>query len=136
MIAFFVVTILLNLALGYALALYLKAGVAQRPCEICGAQVGAETEEWERLVAIPASASTTLPAPAEACAGDGGAAMEAPAISSLTTPVAELTQSATDVEKDLLAGIEEFRNQLAQLKGNVPLSDALDPVESSQPNGG
>jgi hypothetical protein len=27
--------------------------------------------------------------------------------------------SSADVEKELLAGIEEFRNQLAQLKGGV-----------------
>ena len=124
MIAFLVVTSIINLALGYALAVYLRAGSAR--------STGMEPDD---LTAASASVPTPLssfqqnrpPWMQTATSPMAGAGAQQPETSPEVAPMAPLAavqeaegpQTATSgMEQELLAGIEEFRNQLAQLKGH------------------
>jgi hypothetical protein len=125
-ITFLVITSIINLALGYALAVYLGSESAS----------AAATEPMAQDASLQAFAA------AGAFAMDGKdlswptSSMQA--MPSVTPParVAETTVNSTaagfkgmepvesepqartaEMEQELLAGIEEFRNQLAQLKG-------------------
>jgi hypothetical protein len=112
-IVYVVVTSLINLWLGYALAVYLRRD-AER------SRTGAPQ--------APAAQSSATNVPLRA----NGARLYAPgALSSAATDREEMTDDAEmpsgipdgaieartqEMEQDLLAGIEEFRNQLAQLR--------------------
>lgn len=148
MIAFFVVTALINLAIGFALAHYLGQASASA--------VGAGLQE--ELLAPPTAAPANEPPPVEAVLQDPTSAtaeqrrsaernavwtaeddLAGGEVEHADRPVAK-TQAATglepletasvtvaaapEVEQDLLAGIEEFRNQLAKLKEHEPAGPA------------
>jgi hypothetical protein len=128
---FLVVTALVNIALGYGLAMYLghpewplrRKAVAGPPVE------GPLPEEEEELTVVvgakptvtaaAAPMPTPSPAPEQAIAGAPAIVAEAPAASVAATPTATSGEAAAaepEIEQQMLAGIEEFRNQLAQMK--------------------
>lgn len=136
MIAFLIVTSVLNLSLGFALALYL--GRAQlRPVEIAVSRPPIEPA----LERSPQPAETEAPPAASeerrseerhavwsiegakpaAARADGAA--DAVETAKSTPPLDNnpplSAAEAPEVEQDLLAGIEEFRNQLAKIKGHA-----------------
>ena len=92
MILFVIVTAVLNIGLGYGLAIYL--GRARRAV--------AESVEDVHEIAVEAPTPIHAPAPVPA---------PSPPITAESAPPAE-----AELEQDVLAGIEEFRNQLAQMK--------------------
>lgn len=101
MILFVIVTAVVNIGLGYALALYL--GRTRR----CVGEISVEDHE----IASESPAPLHMPAPAAA-----------PIVAA--DPAADVTSAAeAGLEQDVLAGIEEFRNQLAQMKAQ-PMDDA------------
>jgi hypothetical protein len=141
-VAFVVITSLMNLGLGYALALFLgrSARAYSRPSEsathlpsfgypnpdvtaILAADPMFSKGEAAPLPWSSRTAGTETPRGAYAGMGegaansaDGGSLRDKPT----TTESPEATQTRTAAaEQDLLAGIEEFRNQLAQLKGQT-----------------
>ena len=130
MIAFLVVTSIVNLALGYALAVYLGAGG--------GSSTGQGAEAWETPLSKSTNSATSAASPAFSATNQSswmqnslpplGGGPAQPAEPAKTRPTAEWASQEEEVERrepltatngaeqDLLAGIEEFRNQLAQLK--------------------
>jgi hypothetical protein len=143
---FLIVTALVNIALGYGLALYL--GHTRTPCAQPGA-ADALTVEWERppqaledahesaITASPAVAAspalTASPAVAASPAADpqpasaDSAPSSPPAVqASLSAPAA--ADDPVEIEQEMLAGIAEFRNQLALMKGQPDGADAPKPV--------
>lgn len=119
---FLVVISILNLALGYALACYLGSASAARtslPAQSADTAVtflspalpeGASPFIWNVEDAGPATGPTSAAPTASPILPDGHATLDRAA----DEQTVQARSSA--VEKDLLAGIEEFRNQLAQLK--------------------
>jgi hypothetical protein len=123
-ITFLVVTSIINMAAGYALAVYLRAGSVS-----AGTGSMEESSRAENHSTLGAGYATTLnPQPIPASTFSMSAPSTSPVPSGQdVTPAAAPTFHAeplasepdtlrTDVDQDLLAGIEEFRNQLAQLK--------------------
>lgn len=113
MILFLVVTATMNIALGYGLAVYLghtrrlhDADVATGPIE-AAASAAVESEATSPAVAPLVAEATGPVAP----------------VSVLSAPV-PVAADEESVEKDVLAGIEEFRNQLAQMKAAPVDADA------------
>lgn len=101
MILFVIVTAVVNIGLGYGLAVYL--GHTRRCID------GVSVDDHE--IASEAPAPVPMPAPAAA-----------PIVA--TAPVADVPSAAeAGLEQDVLAGIEEFRNQLAQMKAQ-PIDEA------------
>jgi hypothetical protein len=123
-ILFLLVTSMLNIALGYGLAIYLAK---------CSGAAGARRDDSVGNPGADALASiaqrtdgsvVTWPAGATAAALGSG-----PPTPAKNDTAAELPHEDNEVqsrtaamEQDLLAGIEEFRNQLAQLKSKGSVS--------------
>lgn len=135
-IPFLVITSVLNLALGYALSVYLGGNLARATF----------SQEATPSVALPAGIAADMSklnasdfvwptdSAAAAPAGEVHPATqneeEVSAVSGMgmfTAEDKEVQTRTAAMEQDLLAGIEEFRNQLAQLKtkgaviGEVPV---------------
>ena len=135
MILFLIVTAILNIALGYALAVYL--GKANAPTT------------WREMFATPPAIETTsFAAQFAMLQNDRSRAIDEVSSSTYATPqTAEqpaedathstiMANQADDepfapaevMEQELLAGIEEFRNQLSQLKGQGVAGILLDTM--------
>ncbi len=162
MLAFLAITAVINIALGYALAVYLGKAQA-RPATMAASAASPRSLPTRRLAGQgnPAEAPATAPPAAIAPSQPETSALvaEAPAVNDAESPAAlgapgvaaspsaaeetGLVASASEadaiddehdnpltlpapapVEMDLLAGIEEFRSQLAQLKGDAPAANA------------
>ncbi len=95
---FLIATALLNIGVGYWLAVYLQR--ARRSVE----------SDLPDDHAVATLGDLNLPAAAQVAAPPAVPGAPAP---SATAPAAE-----EQLEQDVLAGIEEFRNQLAQLKSH------------------
>jgi hypothetical protein len=135
-IPFLIVTSIINLSLGYALAIYLgrtssKMAAPQAPA--------ATSASMGSIGGFPTGAFTTngrdFTWPHEAAAAAAAAAANGmlsqtteaptpePILHTPATEEHEAVQTRTaEMEQDLLAGIEEFRNQLAQLKGQASMT--------------
>lgn len=138
MIPFLIVTAIVNVALGYALALHL--GKANAP-------------SWREMFAMTAKSTPAVDATSfaaqfamlqndrsppndevSAATPDTRQTTERPADDATRTPMAaheadEPPFAGTGaMEQELLAGIEEFRNQLAQLKGQGIAGILLDTM--------
>ncbi|HEX6962745.1 MAG TPA: hypothetical protein VF175_12820, partial [Lacipirellula sp.] len=126
MIAFLVITTIINIALGYALAVYLGGVSAtssteepyERPAEAKPAVAAPQSAERVAAAALAnafsaaAASASFAPSPTPEAAAPIAASP-----SHQEEQEAEPGQNRTsEVEQGLLAGIEEFRNQLAQLK--------------------
>ena len=133
MIAFLVVTSIINLALGYALAVYLGAGSSSSnaPSEAgdvqpaggaaaTGLSFEPNRSSWAQGHAVALSPSAGQPSEPPVTLGPISAFEEH------QPPRLEPVAPSAGMEKELLAGIEEFRAQLAQLK-----SQGLDETASS-----
>lgn len=118
MILYVSVTAVLNIALGFALAMYLyRAGMLGAPRPALAAEDAHHVEEvphepipHEPVAHSEPSPVAPLPAPA----------VQEP-IAAASAPIAEEPETAEavpgpELEENVLAGIEEFRNQLAQMK--------------------
>jgi hypothetical protein len=144
---------LINVSLGYALAVYVNrarmraADAAQSPLlDALAETIRAEQPAQEGESNTSAADHTTKTASSENRRTDERnatwlASDDAPSLTQAATlPVeiaappaaaassAAMASEATMVEKDLLAGIEEFRLQLAKIKGHAegePLAEAL-----------
>jgi hypothetical protein len=134
-IPFLIVTSIINILLGYALSLYLGRASAQ-----AAPSIAPTTDDAADSMSDFAAASMTVDNrnfswPAEsivagssATFGPLGQASQAPAEAPamLHTPATEAHEAVqartAEMEQELLAGIEEFRNQLAQLKGQASLT--------------
>jgi hypothetical protein len=123
-IAFLVVTSIINLALGYALAVYLRTGgarlIGMEPDDSTATSANVPTPlasfEPNRPPWIPTATSAMAGA---TCQQSETSPELAPIARLAEVQEAEEPQTATSgMEQELLAGIEEFRNQLAQLKGH------------------
>jgi hypothetical protein len=116
---FLITTALLNIGVGYWLAIYLRRSA------VFGELAPADDHALETLHDLDVHAAEPIPAAmkvtAPAAAPTGVAAAPSAAV---PTPAAGEEQ----LEQDVLAGIEEFRNQLAQMKsrgeGEAPTSAA------------
>jgi hypothetical protein len=116
--AFVIVTALINLALGYGLAVYL--GHARRPTSSHAGDELSVALGYE----LPAAA---LPA------ADLSSPADETSPASLNVPVAAApVDEPVELEQEVLAGIEEFRNQLAQMKGQPFPGDAAGVPAASQ----
>jgi hypothetical protein len=100
-IVFVIVTAVLNIGLGYALAIYL------------GPARGFKSQRSSLADEIPAEAP--FMAPALPAAPALTISSSAPAAPPAADPL-EAEADETELEQDVLAGIEEFRNQLAKMK--------------------
>jgi hypothetical protein len=130
-IPFLVVTSILNIALGYGLAIYLAKSSGSAPLHRQDSTGNSGAESFAGAGQRPVGLDTAWPAAAmAAAAGSAGhpAAVPTQATSESAAP-AELPHEDIEVqsrtaamEQDLLAGIEEFRNQLAQLKSKGSVS--------------
>jgi hypothetical protein len=125
-ITFLVVTTILNIGVGYALALY-WAGYCpalQVAVEITGAPQTADGSGTPALAPNRASALVTNASPPVS------AQSPAPRTEESDVPVRnednEVQERTAAMEQDLLAGIEEFRNQLAQLKAKA----SVEPMQT------
>jgi hypothetical protein len=98
-IVFVIVTAVLNIGLGYALAIYLG------PARGFKSQRSSLADEIPAEAPFMAPALPTAPAPT----------ISSPAAPPAADPVAAEADEAK-LEQDVLAGIEEFRNQLAKMK--------------------
>jgi hypothetical protein len=112
-IAYLVVTSLINLSLGYALAGYLRRDADRR-------RVGAPQGPAARTVAtnsqLGANESRVAVERAMGPAAPVGEQMADEADVASGIPDGAIEARTQEMEQDLLAGIEEFRNQLAQLR--------------------
>ena len=122
-IVVFTISSLVHLAIGYALALYLH-GLWPLGAHSTG---GTSRERSLEYPAVPPSlteAPPTMPAVTAAVK-----LIEAePATEPSSTPI---DVQRTETEQDLLAGIEEFRNQLARLRTQRLPDDLSDPAALS-----
>jgi hypothetical protein len=123
---FLIVTALVNIALGYGLAMYLgspewpgrRRMAAGPPTE---EQVGEDEEELTVIVgAKPAAVTVATAAPSAspevAIASPSAPAAAPPITAGATAETAAAAGAGPELEEHVLAGIEEFRNQLAQMK--------------------
>jgi hypothetical protein len=135
-IAFVIVTSIVNIGLGYALAVYLRketawstptphetmmtadvAAVLARANAAADASLHLQSQpgalSWPPDQAAASAAKTGALSPAQPAAEPAGLKFAADAPREDERPLAR----SAEMDQDLLAGIEEFRNQLAQLKG-------------------
>jgi hypothetical protein len=119
-IFFLVVTALINIALGYGLAVYFghagwpRASHAEEPAP----EHVADHVHEEITIATPTPVATHVAAsaPPTASAPLTASAEVAAALAAAPAPAAEPTAPEAELENEVLAGIEEFRSQLAQMK--------------------
>jgi hypothetical protein len=123
---FLIVTALVNIALGYGLALYL--GPPAWPTlrrKAAGPPVEEPlVEDDEELTVIVGPKPTQAPVSGAAPSHAPEATVASPAAPAAATPItpgalaetAAAANAAPELEEHVLAGIEEFRNQLAQMK--------------------
>jgi hypothetical protein len=138
-IAFVVITSILNLGLGYALALYVgRARTLSTPYATdvaqsapfafsrTGAVMPAADPLYSRgeAAGMPWPAMPPAPEPPATILGGISAPIEQAVAATTRLAVEDAAEQPEEkqtrssaAEQDLLAGIEEFRNQLAQLKG-------------------
>jgi hypothetical protein len=123
-ITFLVVTSIINLAAGYALAIYLRAG-AWESTALSSNDAGSVAMQAAMAAAQPGAMSrpavasavfTAPPAASPAVPPQEPVPMRSSGASQPEGKGAEPTGQRSDMDQELLAGIEEFRNQLAQLK--------------------
>jgi hypothetical protein len=118
---FVVVTAALNIAVGYGLALYL--GHAPLPRFRRAATAAATIDDaFAPQAEFAAPEPTALSSDAAPAPGRGPIAAAAPTASASATasgnaPAPAPGGDSAELEHEVLAGIEEFRNQLAQMKG-------------------
>jgi hypothetical protein len=114
----FTISSLVHLALGYALAIYLHG---TRPCNCHRASTSDETPA---PLVIPSACieSPYLGSPGATQGRPAEAEPDAAASPGTTEP------ERTDADRELLAGIEEFRNQLARLKSQRLPDDMQNPL--------
>jgi hypothetical protein len=135
-IPFLIVTAILNVALGYALAVYL--GKANAPSlrgmfAMTSTPVSEATSFVEQFSMLQNDRSRSIDEGSESTPA-ARQTTERPADDATPTPMTayeseEAPFAGTDVmEQDLLAGIEDFRNQLAQLKGQGVAGILLDSM--------
>lgn len=155
MIAYLIVTSLINMSLGYAMAVYVSrarlqaADAEPTPLhDLLNAEALTEPLAEQLAPTAPSTAEVSSAASADErrtnertatwLAGD-----DAPSLTRIATPLEAadarpaaaaavvepaLASDVPTMEKDLLAGIEEFRLQLAKIKGHAegePLAEAL-----------
>jgi hypothetical protein len=99
---FLIATALLNIGVGYWLAIYLRRSA------VFGELAPADEHALETLHELDNHAAESIPT----------AAVSAPAAAAVATAPSTTAPFAGEeqLEQDVLAGIEEFRNQLAQMK--------------------
>ena len=135
MIPFLIVTSIINISLGYALAIYLgRASVQSAPSEASNSDNAADSMSAFAAAGMTADNRNFSWPPESIVAGSTssfgplGDAPAAPADAQtmLHTPATAAHESVhartAEMEQELLAGIEEFRNQLAQLKGQASVT--------------
>ncbi len=124
-IPFLAITSILNIGLGYWLAIYLAKGSALAGTNQAddlakltnspaggAATAGGHAYAWPAGATAAAAGAIGQPLPGADEAKNGHAAVQA----ATSGAPAEAHDQPSAMEQDLLAGIEEFRNQLAQLK--------------------
>jgi hypothetical protein len=126
---FLIVTALINIALGYGLALYLgHAYWPHRVRVIEEASAEGAVDQLDEEAAIETPAPAHLPEPAPRPVGAFPEYAAAAPTAPQTAPAEGEAANSTKLEQDVLAGIEEFRNQLAQMKAQpgavVPAEEA------------
>jgi hypothetical protein len=141
---FLIITGLMNIALGYGLAMYL--GGAHLPgrapqgddfdnlhsdvplAEVTLTTISAAPAESAEPAASAAAVAATPTAPPAATSAShpAGAASTAAGVEP-ATPAAAMPAAGAELEQEVLAGIEEFRNQLAQMKSQ-PTGAAPEPA--------
>lgn len=126
MIVFVLVSAALNIALGYGLAVYLTHGCWpwRRP-----APAEALSEVFDAAESFPPEPEPDPEPVPEPIAAVSEPAPVAPFIQPVSMPAVdpaatlEPPPQSPDLEKEMLAGIEEFRNQLAQMKAQTTDDD-------------
>jgi hypothetical protein len=134
-IPFLIVTSIINILLGYALAVYLgRASAQSEPNHAPTADDAADSASDFAAAGMTADSRSfswpteSIVAGSTSSFGPLGQAQPAPAEAPtmLHTPATEAHESVqartAEMEQELLAGIEEFRNQLAQLKGQASVT--------------
>ena len=135
MIPFLIVTSIINILLGYALAMYLgRASTQAAPSNAPTADDAADSvSDFAAAGMTPETRNFSWPAESIVAGsisnfGPFGQTPQAPGEAStmLHTPATEAHEAVhartAEMEQELLAGIEEFRNQLAQLKGQASVT--------------
>ncbi len=129
MTIFLALSALVNIALGYGLAIFLgharmKQGNQSEELPHIDSYAEPMQAAIPEPMAPPAPAPdmhappTPMPAPAEV------AAVAPPVAAAPAEPVAAAAEESAELETDVLAGIEEFRNQLAQMKAQPEGTEA------------
>jgi hypothetical protein len=128
-IPFLVVTSILNIAVGYALAVYLgKATLFTATDESAAANEVLEPHRTYMQFAAPVMIEPTRSeTPASQSVADASDTTQAPRTQVEAHAESPYVRSEV-LEQELLAGIEEFRNQLSQLKGAGVPGVFLDPL--------
>lgn len=139
MTIFLTISALMNIGLGYWLATYLareKARASAAAITVAAPEVHQEHDPSVHAAAVElppmAPAMPSLPQPVVAAAAPTPAPAAAPpqAPAAIAPPAGQeaAVAPAPELETEVLAGIEEFRNQLAQMKGTP---EAAEPVAAS-----
>jgi hypothetical protein len=139
-IPFLIVTSILNIALGYALAVYL--GKAHAPAMWSESSATMPTAAIDLLSSVgqfsmaPKSPSRPVDATVASPSAVVGKIAEPPVGDAVGSPIESHDEDAPFarsevMEQELLAGIEEFRHQLSQLKGQGVPGVFLDPLTAS-----
>ena len=139
-IPFLIVTSIVNIALGYALAVYL--GKAHAPAMWGESSATTPTAAMDLLGSVgqfsmaPKSPSRPVDATVASPSAAAGRIAEQPADDAAGSHLESHDEDAPFarsevMEQELLAGIEEFRNQLSQLKGQGVPGVFLDPLTAS-----
>ena len=135
MIAFVIVTAFMNIALGYGLAVYVGHGClpwrrrvqGERPVDAGAVITTLIDEPVLELPDEPATPEPVVEVPPSPFINPIAEPVATPAADpvAIIEPAVELP----GIEQEMLAGIEEFRNQLAQMKAQVPDGEGLAEVE-------
>jgi hypothetical protein len=134
---FLTISALVNIGLGYWLATYLarekaRAGVGAPIDATVDTDVDSHAQAMD--AALPPESSPALPTMAQPMAAAPSLPAAPTAVAPAMAPVAVAAPPTTapaeapELETEVLAGIEEFRNQLAQMKATP---DAAEPVTTS-----